>query len=377
MWFLETALGRGYGIVMIYLFRLEMLVYRPIFVSLILVCVALLLGPAAVSAADNFQPYVGRVPAPDVQSGGLSEGFRQAFIQVLTKLTGSPEQVLSLARADQLGPVAPLVMVHRFGAADAFETQQRWLEVQFDSTLTNDRLRDLRLPVWPLERPETLVWVALEREGRRVLLGTAETDAEPVAAMELAASTAGIPLVLPLMDLDDQQRVRVSDVWGGFADNLAQASERYSARQLLLGRSYADAGGWNTRWLLNGIDGSERWESRGQTLAQSLAGGVAQLAISMAGSSAITSDEIRGGLLLVRIHGVSGAADYGQLIKYLNGLSMVERVQPVSVFSDTLDLNLSSNVGLRGLQQALAAGRLLRPRTGSGSGVDLELQFQD
>ncbi len=348
--------------------------FIPWVLTLLLALTASCVEPA--HAATNEDAYVGRVPALDTQPDGLTKGYREALIQVLKKLSGSAAQVDALAQDDQLGSVSPLVMVHRFVGAEPGETQKRWLEVQFDETLTNDRVRDLGLPVWPLERPETLVWVALQREGQRVLLGTADDDSAAVAGMAVAAREAGMPLILPLLDLDDQREVRVSDVWGGFAANLESAATRYGARQTLLGRSYSDRGGWTTRWLLSGIEGSRRWESSGPTLRESLSAGITKLAATMAESAIIVADEVSGQILKVRVRGLDGAEDYGRLAKYLNNLSVVERFEPVSVLGSTLELNLVSNVGLRGFQQVLTTGQVLRPGSRNPGTVDLELEFQ-
>ena len=277
----------------------------------------------------------------------------------------------ALAEAGELGPVAPLVMVHRFVDRGAGELRERWLEVQFDSTLTNDRLRDLGLPVWPLERPATLVWVAVERDGQRDLLGLADSDGALLDLMVEDAAVVGGPLLLPLMDLQDQQLASVSDGWGGFADQLRPASERYGARQLLLGRSYLSGGTWTTRWLLSGMARRQRWETRGTTLESTLSAGMGRLAAAMAAEAASRPEEFSGRLLRIRVHGVSSARGYGTVMLYLTGRSVVDRLEPVSVFGEYLDLNLSSNVGLRGFQQALqdqserahaaVAGSLYRP----------------
>ncbi|MEM7708325.1 MAG: DUF2066 domain-containing protein [Pseudomonadota bacterium] len=349
-------------------FRLATAVIRLLFL--------LLLSLHTTLGAKGFEPFVGRVPASELAADGLEGGYRLALLQVLGKLSGYPLQVEALAEAGELGPVAPLVMVHRFVDRGAGELRERWLEVQFDSTLTNDRLRDLGLPVWPLERPATLVWVAVERDGQRDLLGLADSDGVLLDMMVEDAAAVGVPLLLPLMDLQDQQLASISDVWGGFADQLRPASERYGARQLLLGRSYLSGGTWTTRWLLSGMARSQRWETRGTTLESTLSAGMGRLAAAMAAEAAIRPDEFSGRLLRIRVHGVSSARGYGTVMQYLTGLSVVDRLEPVSVFGEYLDLNLSSNVGLRGFQQALAAGDVLRARAHSGSAVDLELELQ-
>ncbi|MEM9532441.1 MAG: DUF2066 domain-containing protein [Pseudomonadota bacterium] len=346
--------------------------------ALVLVLAALLPGQAAAA----FDPYRARIPASVVQADGLNGAFEAALVQVLGKLSGNPDQVAALAQSGQLGTVRPLVKFHGYTEVGT----ERWLEVAFDQTLANDRLRDLRLPVWPLERPETLVWVALEQGGRRTLLGQGQglTDGETegdsensaLEAMTLTAELRGVPLIRPLLDLSDQASVRVADVWGGFADNLESSRQRYNADQLLLGRAYPERAGWTIRWLLSGRGAAERWESRAASIEGSLVQGVEMLARRMGQRMAVAPDQITGGALRVRVSGLDNAADYAAVMSYLTGLSVVDRVEPVSVFTRNLELRIVSNAGLAGLEQVLATGRLLDARPGRQS-IDLELSLRD
>ena len=46
----------------------------------------------------------------------------------------------------------------------------------------------------------------------------------------------GLPVSLPLMDLDDNMAVTATDVWGRFADPVLKASQRYGAEMVVLGK---------------------------------------------------------------------------------------------------------------------------------------------
>ena len=63
---------------------------------------------------------------------------------------------------------------------------------------------------------------------------------------ELLASNGlarGLPLIFPIMDLEDQLTVDDGLIWGRFGKELLQASERYNANCLLIGRLVAHEGG--------------------------------------------------------------------------------------------------------------------------------------
>ncbi len=329
------------------------------------------------AGATTVDPFFAQVPVSDTGPEARTAGYRMALAQVLVKLSGDPAAVNALAQAPGLGPADPLVRQHRYlEAPPAAEPlpPQTLLEVRFNPTRIRDRARDLGLPLWPLERPATLVWVAVERPDRqRSLLGTEEQDAAALEALEKAARERALPLVLPLLDLEDQLGVRVADVWAGYADRVGAAAARYASPLLLLGRSYASGERWTTHWSLSGEAVNGRWVSDGLTLEQTLAGGVNELANWLGQRFAVASsaDPQR---VVIRVFGIEDMSHYGQVVGYLKSLSMVINADPLVVAPDYTDFALFSDSGVSGLIQALQYGRVLSRvdrRLFAGDVVDL------
>ncbi|PMG49494.1 DUF2066 domain-containing protein [Shewanella sp. 10N.286.52.B9] len=102
------------------------------------------------------------------------------------------------------------------------------LKANFDHKRIISALREAELPVWGRQRPSTLLWMSIENAGDRAILAdAAESDIR--TQIDLDANNKGIPILLPVMDLDDVMQVNVSDVRGMFADVVANASKRYQA----------------------------------------------------------------------------------------------------------------------------------------------------
>src|SRR6185503_18770188 len=113
-------------------------------------------------------------------------------------------------------------------------------QVGFISTQVDQALAALQKPVWGPERPLTLLWIAVDDgNGGRALLGANDTAAlgldpnppgmtERLAALrkdlQSVADERGLPITLPLLDLEDLGAVTFADVWGGFEDRVAGAS---------------------------------------------------------------------------------------------------------------------------------------------------------
>ena len=94
-------------------------------------------------------------------------------------------------------------------------------------------------PVWDKRRPDTIVWLAVEDSvgfERRIV--TADTDSALLEILSEGAKKRGIELIQPLWDLDDRQTLDLYDIWGGFTQQVIEASRRYGADAVLSARIY-------------------------------------------------------------------------------------------------------------------------------------------
>ena len=98
-------------------------------------------------------------------------GFRLALESVLVKLTGDGV-VATLPELDPLMRNASAhVAQYRYRALEATATTQseptHVLDVSFAPASLNRALNKLGLPLWGAERPETLLWLAVEETADR------------------------------------------------------------------------------------------------------------------------------------------------------------------------------------------------------------------
>ncbi|WP_100143728.1 DUF2066 domain-containing protein [Shewanella carassii] len=163
-------------------------------------------------------------------SAEKSKGLKKALEDVVLKNSGSrsalenPEIQAKLANVDTL--------VSQFGYLDTEEGLK--LKASFDHGKIINMLREAGLPVWGKQRPLTLVWLSTDINNEKVILSDDSSAAERKAFAN-ASMERGVPLMFPLMDLDDLMRVNVNDVRGLFADTVAGASGRYQADFFAMG----------------------------------------------------------------------------------------------------------------------------------------------
>lgn len=240
------------------------------------------------------------------------------------------------------------------------------LWVRFDPDAVRTALRQAGLPVWGDARPTTLLWLAVEDGVRRSIL--AEDDQSPLEQALLAAASArGIPVILPLMDLEDERNISFGDLWGGFSTPIRAASARYGTHAILVGRiRHLTGGTWSARWTLYSGTRTARWRTSADAEAPLLAAGVDGLADRLAAQFALPAGETARGLVQIDVTGVHSLAGYARARAYLRGLSPVLHVQTVAVSADRARFRLEVQGDAAVLEQAIGLGRTLAPVTAAG-----------
>ena len=233
------------------------------------------------------------------------------------------------------------------------------LRVQFDANAVMRVLRQHRLPIWGSTRPAVLVWLGLEQGGRRNL---ASADAEPKAwaALQRGAEARGLPLLLPLFDLEDHDQLQAGDLWGDFEPRIRAASARYAPDAILVAAASQRGGGWRLRWTLYQDDDKTEWTTAGD-LAQALAAGVERSADVLVARYAPMDAAVSAETLQLRVSGVSDLAGFGRLQAQLQSLDLVKRVRPLLIEPEASLFELELAGSVQALEQALTLGGLLEP----------------
>jgi len=335
--------------------------------------------------------YQAEVPIAGDGTAQRNEAIGRAFADMLVKVTGNRRIVARGGLEQELGKASRYVQQYSYRMADPSEEggpatgdggSQRFLRVFFDASAIDRLLTERQLPVWSANRPSILVWMGVEQRGRRRLLVSEE---EPVLrkGIEAAAGIRGLPIVFPIMDLEDQGSLQVADLWGDFDSNIRAASRRYGTDLTLTGRLVKVAKGfWRGHWRL--YQGKEvlNWSNQGKSELEAAADGIQHLGDQLADLYAPFDERGSGGALRVRVSGVRSLKDYVAIGNLLRSQGGVERVNLVSAESDALTFDLHGRSGIKALEQGLRLGGLVEPdpladtalETGAGTVLHYRMQ---
>ena len=107
--------------------------------------------------------------------------------------------------------------------------------VSFNEDKVNELFKQADLSLWGSLRPQVLLWLIDEQGLRRHIVAYDEDTLIPNTINNFSTQR-GLPILMPLMDLTDNEQVVLSDLWGYFPDEVQQASQRYFADTVIVMR---------------------------------------------------------------------------------------------------------------------------------------------
>jgi len=233
------------------------------------------------------------------------------------------------------------------------------LTVSFQKAALDKLMKQFDVPVWGSNRPDILMWLAVEDGNKRYLVSS---DSQKLAtALKQTATETGLAITLPLLDLQDQKTVKFNDVWAGFSDNILQASRRYSSTQVFYGSLLKSSqNGWRLKWALSNATGNHTGLDRADNL-----NGVIQLAFLQVAEILADSYAPRGetneSLVTLEVSGVENLTTFVEVTDYLSSLDKVKRVNWQQLSGDKLVLELAVSGDVMVLKNIIALNNVLSP----------------
>jgi len=262
--------------------------------------------------------YQAAVPVADETVSKRNPAIKQALIQVLVKLTGDRNIRGSSDIAPLIERPERFVQQFRYRQVEDQEeqnVQSTELLVQFDENALNEGLR--------------------------------------------SSTARGLSLLFPLLDLEDSSQISVSDVWGGFKEPIANASNRYQADVILTGKVIQVLPNlWESKWTAYINDQAESWTSQGELVEIVLKEGVDELADRIASQYVNTGPTVSEVLELI-VTDIDDVDEYARALSYLESVQSISSVQVKRVSRNNVVFTLVNRGGLAAIDQSITLGKTL------------------
>ncbi len=220
--------------------------------------------PAPAHAVTVEDLFTVELPVADQTTSLRLESFSEAFKQVIVKVSGSDEALHSPAFKRPIENSARYVKQFRYlnrSLPDDEElTRARlFLRIDFDQQLIEGLLREQNFPVWGRERPSTLLVISYD-VNENIKLVSDDATPDLVEALDRAASIHAVPVLFPLMDLEDIALVNIGDIASREYENIDTMAKRYAPNALLVGQIVGRSGqGWQGDWEVRFAEQIFKW----------------------------------------------------------------------------------------------------------------------
>ena len=269
--------------------------------------------------------YSSTIYVTDQSSSARELAAKKCFVDILIKATGDsfvgrrPEVIKAKYDAHKL--------INSFRYNGPYENGEKssWqLVLNFDPKAINSFLQENKIPFWSSDRPEVIAWIAVEKGNDRKVISS-DNKSEIKRTFDDAAFRRGIPLIFPMMDVDDLRKISISDIWAGFDDELKKASARYSVNHIFSARIYRQNNGkWIAKWHLRGLSIDSNWSDNNSNFSSLINAGIDTAADIMSKKYALSSEIDNSNRIKIAITGIDSMRKYISIQKYLGKMISVK-----------------------------------------------------
>jgi len=232
------------------------------------------------------------------------------------------------------------------------------LWVQFDEGALDAALKTYGVPIWEKERPSILVWLVHKKNKDRSFVGI-EKGSEYLNILENRASARGVRLLFPLLDLQDNSKISVTDVWGGFTEPILNASKRYQANVVLTSKfTQILPTLWESDWSVYFDNQVVNWTSQSDIADIVLEEGIDELVDKLVSRYTQTEGQNTEVIQLL-VNDINNVDEYAQTFSYLTSIQSVDSVEVKQTTPNYILFELTSSRGAEGVYQAISLGKIL------------------
>ncbi|CCQ12210.1 hypothetical protein PALB_31110 [Pseudoalteromonas luteoviolacea B = ATCC 29581] len=302
--------------------------------------------------------YQSSISVADKSRQARIDAGQQAFVHVIKKLTGL-ENVDSHPLVKQaLRDYSFYLKKYEYVDYPEGGVAARFL---FEEQKVNELVRKANWPFWGNRRPQIVLWMVIEDNNNRDFI-TRESYPQLERLIYDKAAEWGLPILVPLLDLEDRMQVGVTEVWGNFSAQVETASKRYGAERVITARVFQQpaSSSWMLEWRQTDAQNFEAQQLVGDQqviisqMVESLAKSLLQ-EFSIENSAQATRTTSR---LTVR-----KLVTFEQVERIKRRLQTISSIKDVDVFSrkgDVVEFDIAHVNSISDLKKALSLEQTLR-----------------
>ena len=227
------------------------------------------------------------------------------------------------------------------------------LEVEFSAKALEKKIRNMNIPIWGNVRPEIMLWILVESNGERNLLGSSY-ESQQVNTLRQIANNYALPVSFPESDDLDLSMMTISDLWGLFPDAIDRAKLRYSANGNLMVRIYQSVSDtWSANWHLSINDLTQIGSLHNASLAEIYDELLSFLAFNLSNRFSMNSEALGKYAIALDVSDIKNFKHYVDVQNFLDESALVKAFSLERMIGSTMSFNVELNTSLQKFREYL------------------------
>lgn len=265
------------------------------------------------------------------------------LLSILTKLTGDRALSANPSVKESMNRAEYFVSKYRYFLPTP-ESSQYQIQINYDQADVNRILQRANIPFWGDERPLILVWLIVnDQQHVDEIIGSEAADGL-FSLVKRKASKFGLPVIFPLMDIEDMHSVVPADVTEMNLAALRKAGNRYAPNALLIGRLDLVNDNYQSSWELATDKQQWRWDvadKSADNLMDTVMSQVVQTFAKNEANKPVVVERKVPVTMKLEVYNINTPEEQAKLAAYLEQMAAVQSVKVDQVVGDTVDLSLS------------------------------------
>lgn len=330
----------------------------------------LLLFPVAGFAVKVSSIYRAEIPVVSQADDARAMATKEGLIQVLIKVSGDPQVVNHPTIKNNIKNADSLVEEFGYASTPDKVTTPYLIKLRYDARQVNVMLKNAGALAWGENRPLILVWLLVNNKDNANNI--VSNDASAVIKQQ--GKKYGLPLVFPVMDATEVNKISFSDIASMKWSVLSEAGKRYSPDAILIGHIEVQADGYQSKWQLVLDESKWDWNIPGVTSDSVIDVALSQVNQTLAKRYVVNTDHASSMALNVQVSNVTQKNDLSRLMHYLKQSSLVQQIQLSEIDGDVVRLVVVVRGSFAAFQQNATIGKhlLLKSRNDANNQVQYE-----
>ncbi|MDO6593998.1 DUF2066 domain-containing protein [Neptuniibacter sp. 1_MG-2023] len=276
----------------------------------------------------------------------ITEGLKQVLVKVSGKRSLNTHPVIR----QQLQTPSTFLQQFSFTSRIIAGQNVTRLLLDYNSAAVDHLITQTGVKPLGIQRPTLLVWLVSDQQGYQDFVSA---DSVEINLLNSTARARGLPIQLPLLDLQDQTAIQVSDVWGLFEDAVQASSIRYRPDAVIAARLQKSNSGVIQLEAIFLTDGKvERLSYSGN--AESVLTQMVDTISDQLFNPVVSHDlsYFQSGVA-VKVSNINSLSNYVQMTDFLKSLPIVRTLKPERVMGGDVVLRLELDGSEKQLQQAI------------------------